>query len=169
MNVYVMPVEGGEERPLTFGAGERVLPAWSPDGREIAFVLRQESKGSVWRVPVVGGPPIPVPGYAIGQGTSQLEWAPGSQIIVHSPGNRNFVFLDPVSGQAAPLFVFSLKDAGLLYVPQVVRRGVSGGIHAVLCDTGDLVLDTRRTNGARPCCSPVVSRLARFARNVRIS
>lgn len=40
MQLWVMPADGGEARQLTFFAAGVSQPAWSPDGRSLAFVTR---------------------------------------------------------------------------------------------------------------------------------
>ncbi len=55
--VYLIPVEGGEPKRLTFdGAGVSNL-AWVPNGREIVFSSRYGGKSRLHRLPVDGGIP----------------------------------------------------------------------------------------------------------------
>lgn len=55
--VYLISVEGGEPRRLTFeGAGISNL-AWTPNGREIVFSSRHGGKSRLFRIPVEGGAP----------------------------------------------------------------------------------------------------------------
>jgi dipeptidyl aminopeptidase/acylaminoacyl peptidase len=62
-DVWVMPSTGGEPRNLTPQAGVAVSPAWSPDGKRIAFLGHDKENdywgwynAHVWVVPVDGGP-----------------------------------------------------------------------------------------------------------------
>ena len=59
-DIYVVPVAGGEPRPLT--SESTVRPgaftdglAWTPDGREIVFASNRTGSFLLWRVPVSGG------------------------------------------------------------------------------------------------------------------
>jgi Tol biopolymer transport system component/DNA-binding winged helix-turn-helix (wHTH) protein len=55
--VYVVSVNGGEPKRLTFdGAGVSNL-AWNPNGREIVFGRRHGGKSRLFRIPVEGGAP----------------------------------------------------------------------------------------------------------------
>ncbi|HEY7412832.1 MAG TPA: hypothetical protein VII13_18975, partial [Vicinamibacteria bacterium] len=51
-NVYVVPAEGGEPKPLTrYTDGLLGGMFWAPDGAQVYF----ERDGDLWRVPAVGG------------------------------------------------------------------------------------------------------------------
>ncbi|MFO7892753.1 MAG: S9 family peptidase [Longimicrobiales bacterium] len=53
-----MPTAGGEPRQLTFGDASSSSPAWSPDGRWIAFVSARSDDGrQLWLLPADGGEP----------------------------------------------------------------------------------------------------------------
>ena len=55
--VYLISVDGGEGKRLTFdGAGVSNL-AWTPNGREIVFSSRHGGKSRLFRIPVEGGAP----------------------------------------------------------------------------------------------------------------
>ncbi|HEU0176124.1 MAG TPA: winged helix-turn-helix domain-containing protein [Blastocatellia bacterium] len=55
--VYLVSVNGGEPKRLTFdGAGVGNL-AWTPNGREIVFASRLGGKSRLYRIPVEGGAP----------------------------------------------------------------------------------------------------------------
>jgi dipeptidyl aminopeptidase/acylaminoacyl peptidase len=62
-DVWVMPATGGEPRCLTPQPGPAAEPAWSPDGRQIAFVGHTDDEDwwgvrnyHVWAAPLDGGP-----------------------------------------------------------------------------------------------------------------
>ena len=49
--LYVMELPDGEPRRLTEGSSDEFKPAWSPDGREIAYVTWDYSDGGqIWKV-----------------------------------------------------------------------------------------------------------------------
>ena len=56
-NLWLLPTDGGEARQLTTHPGSDSSPAWSPDGRFIAFVSRrhEDEQSQVYVIPVGGG------------------------------------------------------------------------------------------------------------------
>jgi dipeptidyl aminopeptidase/acylaminoacyl peptidase len=55
-DIWVVPVAGGEPRQMTGAAASSSSPAWSPDGRQLAFVSARGGDGpQVWLMPVDGG------------------------------------------------------------------------------------------------------------------
>jgi TolB protein len=64
LQVFVVSVEGADLRQLTRfprEQGRAQVPAWSADGRQIAFQLnRTQGVCDIWRVDAGGGTPIPV-------------------------------------------------------------------------------------------------------------
>ena len=53
IQVWRIPVAGGEERQLTFGLERNVHLFYSPDGR---WLYVQPSHRNIWRMPADGGP-----------------------------------------------------------------------------------------------------------------
>ncbi len=49
-DIYTIPVEGGEERRLTFGEGRNDGPDYSPDGTWIYFNSSRTGRMQIWRV-----------------------------------------------------------------------------------------------------------------------
>ena len=54
-HVWLADVEQGTTRQLTFGEKSDVAPAWSPDGRWLAFLTDRGEKRQVWRLDMHGG------------------------------------------------------------------------------------------------------------------
>jgi dipeptidyl aminopeptidase/acylaminoacyl peptidase len=58
-HVWVVPTSGGGPRQLTFGERGESSPAWSPDGRSLAFLTArgtgEDVKTQVWILPMSGG------------------------------------------------------------------------------------------------------------------
>ena len=47
-NLWVLPYQGGEARPLTTGKQSDFSPRWSPDGRRLAYVSTEEDGAELW-------------------------------------------------------------------------------------------------------------------------
>ncbi len=86
-HLYVIPARGGKERRLTDGDCDDSQPAWSPDGRHLAFTSTRardpdfDLVGDVWVVPVSGGGPkrrTALPG-----GASDPAWSPDGRWLAY--------------------------------------------------------------------------------------
>lgn len=59
--IWVVPVAGGEARQLTTPTGSNTAPAWSPDGRWLAFLSTRGGNGpQIYLLPVAGGEARPL-------------------------------------------------------------------------------------------------------------
>jgi Tol biopolymer transport system component len=54
-DIYVMNADGSGTRRLTHNASQNAEPAWSPDGRRIAFVSRRDGNAEVYVMNADGG------------------------------------------------------------------------------------------------------------------
>jgi dipeptidyl aminopeptidase/acylaminoacyl peptidase len=54
-NLWLVPLDGGAARQLTFAPGSERAPAWSPDGSRIAFLKRHGDIPVVHVLPIAGG------------------------------------------------------------------------------------------------------------------
>lgn len=94
--LFRMPARGGPPTRITFGAGVgRAGIAWSPDGRQIAFVSARAGGRPMVADAFTGR--VEDPGGS-SQGAGSLTWAPGTRIAFQSRENRNIVLLDPRTG-----------------------------------------------------------------------
>ncbi|MGB6470717.1 MAG: LpqB family beta-propeller domain-containing protein [Candidatus Acidiferrales bacterium] len=57
-DLYVMPVQGGEPRRLTFDNTQISGVSWTPDGSAIVFASARAGGSSIWRVSAEGGAPV---------------------------------------------------------------------------------------------------------------
>ena len=55
LDLWMMPVEGGEMRQLTTEPTPDWYPRWSPDGQEVAFYSYRSGNRDIWVMPVSGG------------------------------------------------------------------------------------------------------------------
>ncbi|MBM3747152.1 MAG: protease, partial [Acidobacteria bacterium] len=82
-DLWIVPREGGEAKPLTTGVGVETDPAFSPDGSLIAFTGEYDGNVDVFVVPAAGGVPRrltwhPMPDVVAG-------WTPdGKQVLFRS-------------------------------------------------------------------------------------
>ena len=107
-NIYVMTLPEkangldpvASPKQLTFFNSLCDGPAWSPDGKEIAFYSSQGGNPLVWRVKSDGSTPEPLDNTeftpAIG---GYLEWSPGDKILHRSMSLRDFHVYDPMTGE----------------------------------------------------------------------
>lgn len=54
-SIWIAPVHGGEARQVTSGEKKDTNPAWSPDGKKIAFASDRGEKGQIFVLDIVGG------------------------------------------------------------------------------------------------------------------
>ena len=57
-HLYTMDLPHGQPQRLTSGNGHEFQPAWSPDGKFIAYVTWSSEGGQLWKVPSSGGTPV---------------------------------------------------------------------------------------------------------------
>jgi serine/threonine protein kinase len=114
-NIYIMPIEGGSARQVTFLDSLNSCPAWSPDGKVIAFGSNEGGSFHVWKVKAEGGRPYQFEKSRL-SASLFVSWAPGNSILYQRPGNRNFHILNPVTEEEIPLV--EDESVGWMFVPQ---------------------------------------------------
>ena len=81
-HLFVVPARGGAAHQLTTGDHNDRTPAWSPDGKWIAFVSNRDKKSQVWLLPADGGEARQLTRFTHGP-VSQIAWAPdGKKLLV---------------------------------------------------------------------------------------
>jgi dipeptidyl aminopeptidase/acylaminoacyl peptidase len=81
-HIYVVATDGsGQPKELTVKEGAS-QPAWSPDGRQLAFVRAVEGKPQIFILSFDGGEPIQFTHYKYGAGTP--KWSPDGKRILFS-------------------------------------------------------------------------------------
>ncbi|MGH7585522.1 MAG: amidohydrolase family protein [Gemmatimonadales bacterium] len=110
-DLYATELAGGTTRQLTSLPNREVLPAWSPDGRWLAFVEAPASGSRRLRIADVSALPIADSSAARALGTVALPWlapdalapvwSPGSDALLHFGGGHGSV--SPSVGRILPL------------------------------------------------------------------
>ncbi|HTQ45758.1 MAG TPA: CehA/McbA family metallohydrolase, partial [Polyangiaceae bacterium] len=62
--LWLLPIQGGDALPISYGNFDEVGARWSPDGREIAFISNRSGNTELWIHDVAGGAEHPL---AIGE------------------------------------------------------------------------------------------------------
>jgi serine/threonine protein kinase len=102
-HIGLVDVNGGSSIQLTTSSdANQYSPAWSPDGRQIAYGTEESGKSSIWIFNIDEKKSQHVTNIQW-SGNHYLRWAPGSNILFQTPENRNFIFLNPETGEQKPL------------------------------------------------------------------
>jgi Tol biopolymer transport system component/DNA-binding winged helix-turn-helix (wHTH) protein len=111
---------GAREVPLTADGQDNVQPAWSPDGRYIAYhsILR----GGLWLMPALGGTPR-----QISELGSAPAWSPdGTKLAFSSLG---LAALDGISQYGSCLWIADVAGGDLLRPRRLTEPGRPGSGH----------------------------------------
>ncbi len=87
-DLWAVPVSGGKAERLTTGMGEAKDPAFSPDGKWIAFTGTYEGHPEVYLMPAEGGPSERLT--FIAEGSIVVGWTETGEIIFSSMKNHPF-------------------------------------------------------------------------------
>jgi Tol biopolymer transport system component len=101
--LWVMPSEGGDAFPFSYGDFDNINPRWSPDGHKIAFISNRDQNTSLWIQQVPGG--------------AQQELVSKERKYLADTGHIRFTVLD-ASGQVTPARVFVTGKDGRTYAPE---------------------------------------------------
>lgn len=82
--LYLLDIATGNTRKMTSGKQKDTAPAWSPDGKAIAFVSDRGEKPQIYLLPVDGGEAQPLTEFK--QGAGAPVWAPDGKTIAFTAG-----------------------------------------------------------------------------------
>ena len=104
MDLWMLPLEGGEMVQLTSDPAPDWYPKWSPDGQEIAFYSYRSGNREVWITPVSGGPAGQLTdGKATGRESYFPSWSPDGRELAFSAFQdlNNDIYIMPREGGLA--------------------------------------------------------------------
>jgi hypothetical protein len=100
--LWVMPSQGGDPFPLSYGNFDNINPRWSPDGKSIAFISNRAGNTSLWVQQVLSG--------------AQAELQIKQRRYLKPAGQVRISVLDP-SGRPTHARVFITATDGRAYAP----------------------------------------------------
>ena len=118
-DLYVSDIDGKNVRRLTSDEGIERLPAFSPDGAQVAFSAEYDGNVDVFVVPVTGGVP------------RRLTWHPGPDLVQgFTPDGTQVLFTSPravFTGRYTQLFTVPAKGGveAALPIPHASRASYS--------------------------------------------
>ncbi|HLH47283.1 MAG TPA: S9 family peptidase, partial [Acidimicrobiales bacterium] len=177
-HLFVVDAErdGAEPEQVTDGDWDDVDPAWSPDGRSLAFASDRSARRAdeehrdVWVVAARGAPAVPRPRRLTrGRGTAGApRWSPdGTRIAYigheHDDGDsaaNTHVLVVPAAGKEPPRSLSAALDRtvwGLVRAPGATQVWEDGGesLLFLAADGGTLALYRTRVDDPKP--EPVVT------------
>jgi Tol biopolymer transport system component len=100
-DIYLLPTDGGNPKRLTFDGSHNLGPAWSPDGKGIAYA--GSSGGKDYNIKILNlrsgkSRTYHSPILRREDGFSGLHWGADGNIYCQGPGNRNIILLNAESG-----------------------------------------------------------------------
>jgi len=124
-HLYTMDLPAGKPQRLTNGNAHEFQPAWSPDGKTIAYVTWSSEGGQLWRIPAAGGTPVQL-SKSLGV-YSNPAWSPDGAKIVLLRGNaydrENSTFDGGQTGNADLIWIAADGGEANLILP---ARGAGG-------------------------------------------
>ncbi|MCC7195982.1 MAG: PDZ domain-containing protein [Gemmatimonadaceae bacterium] len=111
VDVYVVPIEGGEPKRLTWNASSDVVQGWTPDGKRVLFASNRESFGPsaqprFFTVALDGGLPVALPVGRAYQGKLSPD---GGRVAYRMNGSWDEERRNYRGGQNRPIWIVDLK------------------------------------------------------------
>jgi Tol biopolymer transport system component/DNA-binding winged helix-turn-helix (wHTH) protein len=124
-DIWVKLVDAGTPLQLTKGPANDTNPAWSPDGRHLAFLRQSAESNGVYVIPALGGPEVKLGEATPKNDCRSLDWSPDGKLLAvtdrSAPGAPFSIYLIvKETGEKCQLTTppaQSLGDGGLAFAP----------------------------------------------------
>jgi len=118
-DVYLVSVEGGEPRRLTWHPGYDQVVGWMPDGKEVLFgsdrAQQPTMRSRIYKISVDGGMPEPLPPLRAAYG----EVSPDGKYLAYLPFNEwDSEWRNYRGGQTNSIWILNLADYSLVQTPR---------------------------------------------------
>jgi len=139
VDIYTIPVQGGEPKKLTVSPGQDRFPCWSPDGKSIAFI--RYAPMNICIVPTEGGEVRQLTSESHRVLWSTIAWSPDGKSIAYFSEDKAIKVIPVQGGQ--PRIVVKVEDVNshseLAWSPDGSKLVYSskGSIWAVSLDVGE--------------------------------
>jgi dipeptidyl aminopeptidase/acylaminoacyl peptidase len=110
--LWLLDIENGRSHQLTYGNHIDSSPAWSPDGKEIAFLSTRGEKPQIYRIPVQGGEAAPVTKLKQGVGSGPT-WSPDGRWLAFTASSQEEL-ADPKAPYRVNRSIFRFDGIGYL-------------------------------------------------------
>ena len=100
--LWLMPSDGGDAFPVSYGDFDNINPRWSPDGLRVAFISNREGNTSLWVMEIPGG--------------KQIQIVANKRHYLQSVGELTIRILDE-SGRPSPARIFVTAEDHRAYAP----------------------------------------------------
>jgi len=100
--LWVMPANGGDAFPLSYGDFDNINPRWSPDGTRIAFISNRGGNTSLWIQQIPGG--------------KQTQLSVKVRHFLKPVGHLTITVIDP-AGHSTPARVSAVGEDARAYAP----------------------------------------------------
>lgn len=100
--LWVMPADGGDAFPISYGEFDNTCPRWSPDGWKIAFISNRSGNTSLWVQAIPGG--------------AQTQIVPRERKYLRPTGRISLKVVDGL-GKRLAARVFVTASDGRAYAP----------------------------------------------------
>jgi len=100
--LWVMPADGNNPFPLSYGDFDNINPRWSPDGKQIAFISNRGGNTSLWTQEIPGG--------------KETQILAKEKHYLKPMGKLTIAVLGP-DGKPTPARVFVTGEDGRAYAP----------------------------------------------------
>jgi tricorn protease len=109
--LFSLPAKNGDTRSLVDVSGARATsPAWSPDGKTLAYLSDASGEVKIYTVPQMGGTPKMIDTDPT-QRIDSFRWSPDGKMISYTTFANEMYILDLATGKAVEVFQNKLGGA----------------------------------------------------------